>query len=163
MSVAADSTQAAVHWKLAAFDALSLTELYALLQLRAEVFVVEQNCVFQDVDGSDGVAMHLLGTQTVAGQGEQLVAYARLFPAGVKFAEASIGRVVTRTSARGNGLGHALIRQAITAVHTQWGPQPIRIGAQARLKDYYCQHGFVDVGLPYIEDGIDHIEMVWQA
>lgn len=167
MSVAADS-QATVHWKLATFDALSLTELYALLQLRAEVFVVEQNCVFLDVDGSDDIAMHLLGTQAVngdgsagAGQGGQLVAYARLFPAGVKFAEASIGRVVTRASARGNGLGHGLIREALTAVHTLWGTQPVRIGAQARLKAYYAQHGFVDVGAPYVEDGIDHIEMVW--
>ena len=170
MSRAADS-QAPVRWKLAAFDALSLTELYALLQLRAEVFVIEQNCLFQDLDGADDVAMHLLGSQAVtgdgsapgAGQGEQLVAYARLFPAGVKFAEASIGRVVTRGSARGAGLGHALIREALAAVHTLWGPQPVRIGAQARLKAYYTQHGFVDVGVPYIEDGIDHIEMVWQA
>ncbi len=147
-----------LDWKLAAFNTLSAPELYAVLQLRTEVFVMEQNCVFQDMDGADDQAMHLLGSQN-----GQLLAYARLFPAGIKFAEASIGRVVTRMSARGGGLGHVLIQQAIAAVHNQWGKQPIRIGAQARLKAYYSQHGFVDVGVPYIEDGIDHIEMVWTS
>ena len=146
----------ALEWRLATFDRLTATELYTLLQLRTEVFVVEQNCVFQDMDGADDQAAHLLGTHE-----GQLVAYARLFPAGVKFTEASIGRVVTRDSARGQGLGHLLILRAIAAVQTLWGDQPIRIGAQARLKAYYSQHGFVDVGVPYIEDGIDHLEMVW--
>lgn len=147
-----------LDWKLTRLDSLSVTELYAMLQLRTEVFVVEQNCIFQDMDGADDQAMHLLGSKD-----GQLVAYARLFPAGIKFAEASIGRVITRMSARGGGLGHVLIQRAIAAAHSQWGPQPIRIGAQARLKAYYSQHGFVDVGVPYIEDGIDHIEMVRQA
>jgi len=154
---------APVHWKLATFDSLTVPELYALLQLRTEVFVVEQNCVFQDMDGADDLAVHLLGTQSLTGQeGDPLVAYARLFPAGVKFAEASIGRVITRGSKRGQGLGHALIGRAVASVHTLWGPQPIRIGAQARLKPYYSQHGFVDMDLPYIEDGIDHLEMLWR-
>ncbi len=145
-----------IAWKFVAFDELALRELYALLQLRTEVFTVEQNCVFQDIDGADDQAMHLLGTQN-----NQLVAYARCFPAGVKFAEASIGRVVTRGLARGSGLGHLLIQQAVSSVCGLWGPQPIRIGAQARLKAYYSGHGFVDVGVPYVEDGIDHLEMVW--
>ena len=146
-----------IAWKFVAFDGLTLRELYELLQLRTEVFTVEQNCVFQDIDGADDQAMHLLGTQN-----NQLVAYARCFPAGVKFAEASIGRVVTRSLARGSGLGHLLIQQAVSSVCGLWGPQPIRIGAQARLKAYYSGHGFVDVGVPYIEDGIDHLEMVWK-
>jgi ElaA protein len=146
-----------IAWKFVAFDGLTLRELYDLLQLRTEVFTVEQNCVFQDIDGADDKAMHLLGTQN-----GQLVAYARCFPAGVKFAEASIGRVVTRSLARGSGLGHLLIQQAVSSVCGLWGPQPIRIGAQARLKAYYSGHGFVDVGVPYIEDGIDHLEMVWK-
>jgi len=144
-------------WRFVAFDELTLRELYELLQLRTEVFTVEQNCVFQDIDGTDDQAMHLLGTQN-----NQLVAYARCFPAGVKFAEASIGRVVTRSLARGSGLGHLLIQQAVSSVCALWGPQPIRIGAQTRLKAYYSGHGFVDVGVPYIEDGIDHLEMVWK-
>ena len=149
-------TTLALEWRLATFDRLTASELYALLQLRTEVFVMEQKCIFQDMDGADDQAAHLLGTQE-----GQLIAYARLFPAGVKFAEASIGRVVTRGSARGQGLGHLLVLRAIAAVQTLWGAQPIRIGAQARLKAYYSQHGFADVGAPYIEDGIDHIEMVW--
>jgi ElaA protein len=147
-----------LDWKLATLEALGVHELYAMLQLRTEVFVIEQNCIFQDMDGADDQAMHLLGSKD-----GQLVAYTRLFPAGIKYAEASIGRVITRMSARGGGLGHVLIQQAIAAVHAQWGKQPIRIGAQERLRAYYSQHGFVDAGAPYIEDGIDHIEMVWSS
>ena len=147
-----------ISWKLCTFDALSLQELYDLLQLRTEVFVMEQACAFQDMDGSDAQALHLLGLQ-----GQQLVAYARCFPAGVKFVEASIGRVITRSNVRGTGLGHVLIDKAIESVDTVLGAQAIRIGAQARLKNFYSRHGFVDVGVPYIEDGIDHLEMLRQA
>lgn len=146
-----------MEWKYSAFDALSVLELHDLLQLRSEVFVVEQTCVFQDIDGADPHAMHLLGYRCA-----QLIAYVRCFPAGIKFAEASIGRVLTRRTARGNGLGHVLIDKAVASVCAQWGPQPIRIGAQARLQKYYSGHGFMDVNQPYIEDGIDHLEMVWQ-
>jgi ElaA protein len=130
-----------------------------LLRLRSEVFVVEQNCVFQDMDGLDDQAMHLLGTQMEEGAA-RLVAYVRCFPAGVTFAEASIGRVVTHPSARGSGLGHVLMAEAVRALQRQWGAQPIRIGAQAHLKDFYQHHGFADVGRPYVEDGIPHLEMV---
>ena len=144
-----------VVWEFKPFDALTRVELYAVLQLRAEVFVVEQACVFQDLDGSDDLAMHLLGKLD-----DKLVAYARCFARGVKFAEASIGRVVTHGSVRGTGIGHVLMREAIARLHQQWGAQPIRIGAQARLKNFYIQHGFVDTGAPYVEDGIDHLEML---
>lgn len=144
-----------IAWKFAAFDAFTLTELYAVLQLRSEVFVVEQTCAFQDVDCADAYAMHLLGTTA-----QQLVAYARCFQAGVKYKEASIGRVVIRGAARGNGTGHVLMRYALASMTRQWGQQSIRIGAQARLEHFYGQHGFVKTGGPYIEDGIDHIEML---
>jgi ElaA protein len=90
------------------------------------------------------------------------MAYARLFPAGIKFSEASIGRVLTRQCVRGTGLGHVLIREAIASVAALWGAQPIRIGAQSRLTAYYRQHGFVEVGATYLEDNIDHQDMVWQ-
>jgi len=146
-----------VLWRSAAFDALTTTELYELLQLRTEVFVLEQNCLFQDIDGSDVQAMHLMGH--IDGV---LVAYARCFAAGVKFTEASIGRIATRTSVRGLGLGHQLVQQAVGVIRKSWGTQPIRIGAQARLKYFYQEHGFEDMGVPYVEDGIDHLEMVWQ-
>jgi ElaA protein len=98
----------------------------------------------------------------MTGSTGQLVAYARCFDAGVKFAEASIGRVITRASVRGSGLGHALMRQARQVLVARWGEQPIRIGAQARLKNFYGSHGFVDMQRPYLEDGIDHLEMLWQ-
>lgn len=152
MSVATEVT-----WRLLSFDALGVRELHEVLRLRSEVFVVEQACVFQDIDGADAQAMHLLGVQ-----GGQLLAYARCFPAGIKFAEASIGRVVTRGLARGGGLGHKLMAQAVSSLVSLWGPQPIRIGAQARLKKFYASHGFVDAGIYYVEDGIDHLEMVRQ-
>jgi len=142
-------------WRLMAFDDLRVGELYEVLRLRSEVFVVEQQCVFQDIDGADRQAMHLLGVQ----HGE-LQAYARCFAAGVKFEEASFGRVLTRASARGTGLGHALVDQAIAAIQQVWGPQPIRIGAQMHLAAFYGQHGFVEVGKNYLEDGIPHLEML---
>ena len=147
--------QTTVVWQFKSFDALTKAELYAVLQLRAEVFVVEQACVFQDLDGSDDRAMHLFGQQ-----GDQLVGYARCFAAGIKFAEASIGRVVAHGRVRGTGIGHVLMREAIARLQQHWGAQPIRIGAQARLKNFYTQHGFVDTGTPYVEDGIDHLEML---
>ena len=145
-----------IHWTLSTFDDLNVRALYALLQLRGEVFVVEQNCVFQDLDGSDATAMHLQGNV-----GDELVAYARCFEPGVKYLEASIGRIVTRASQRGNGLGHALVERALVTVSELWGPQAVRIGAQARLLTFYESHGFCDAGVPYIEDGIDHLEMLW--
>lgn len=148
----------AITWQFLSFDALSKHQLYELLQLRSEVFVVEQACLFQDMDGADTAAMHLLGT--VNGQ---LAAYARCFDAGKTFAEASIGRVITRSSLRGSGAGHLLIDEALRRVAQQWGAQPVRIGAQAHLANFYGQHGFVDTGAPYIEDGIAHIEMLRPA
>ena len=144
-----------IEWRFVTFDALSPAELYAALQLRSEVFVVEQACVFQDMDGADESAMHLLGAL-----GGQLVAYARCLPAGIKFPEASIGRIVTRDSLRGSGAGHTLVEKAMASLTRQWGAQAIRIGAQARLELFYRQHGFVKTGDLYIEDGIPHVEML---
>ncbi len=142
-------------WRCVAFDALKPAELYDLLRLRTEVFVMEQNCVFQDMDGADPACHHLLGTRDGA-----LLAYARLVPAGLKFTEASIGRVVSDPSTRGTGMGHALMREAVVQLHALWGEQPIRIGAQAHLQGFYRQHGFEPSSPIYIEDGIDHIEML---
>jgi ElaA protein len=149
---------AAPVWRLLAFEDLRVSELYEVLRLRSEVFVVEQTCVYQDMDGLDQQAMHLLGVQ----DGE-LVAYARCFEPGVKFAEASIGRVLVRASKRSTGLGHALMEQAVLATSQVWGPQAIRIGAQAHLAGYYARHGFNDVGKPFVEDGIPHLEMLRDA
>lgn len=147
------------HWRCLPFDALSARTLYRLLQLRSEVFVVEQTCVFQDMDGADAGCMHVLAESSSSDRVE-LMAYARLAPAGLKYAEASIGRVVTNPATRGSGIGHALIRQSVHMLHSLWGAQPIRIGAQAHLQSFYQQHGFEPASAIYLEDGIDHIEML---
>lgn len=156
MSIAADAC-AGLAWQVASLEDLSPQSLYALLQLRSDVFVVEQNCVFLDMDDRDAQALHLM-----AWRGDMLVACARCFAPGIQFEEASIGRIATRLSERGSGLGHLLVQKAIALVISTWGSQPIRIGAQARLKNFYREHGFDDMGLPYVEDGIDHLEMVWR-
>ncbi|WP_033370736.1 GNAT family N-acetyltransferase [Hymenobacter norwichensis] len=142
-------------WITKPFEALTLTELYALLQLRAEVFVVEQSCAFQDLDGQDQAATHLLG-YTEAGE---LAAYTRLFEAGISYPEASIGRVVTSPKFRRYGLGRALMEQSIKAIETLFGPQPIQIGAQHYLKEFYESFGFRQHDEGYLEDGIPHIHM----
>lgn len=144
-----------MHWRCLPFDALHARTLYALLRLRTAVFVVEQHCVFQDMDGIDPHCLHVLGEQ-----GGVLQACARLVPPGRAFAEASIGRVVTEPTARGGGLGHALMHEAVRQLTALWGAQPIRIGAQAHLQPFYRQHGFEPEGDTYIEDGIPHIEML---
>ena len=149
--VAADVT-----WRCQPFASLSVAELYAVLQLRSAVFVVEQTCVFQDMDGLDPACHHLLG-QDARGC---LLAYARLVPAGAAFAEASVGRVITAPAARGTALGHRLMAHACMQVAQLWGAQPIRIGAQAHLQAFYGQHGFVAEGAGYVEDGIPHVEML---
>lgn len=146
-------------WRCLPFDALHARTLYRLLQLRTEVFVMEQACAFQDMDGADPACFHLLGE---APDGA-LLAYARLVPAGLKFPEVSIGRVISAQAARGTGVGHVLMREAVRAAHAAWGVQPIRIGAQARLQAFYRQHGFEPASDIYLEDGIDHIEMLRAA
>lgn len=143
-------------WTTQPFDSLTLPELYALLQLRSEVFVVEQTCAFQDIDGQDQAATHLLG-HTETGE---LTAYARLFQAGIVYPEASIGRVVVSPGFRRYGLGRELLQQAIGAVEQLFGPQPIQIGAQLYLREFYESFGFWQTGDGYLEDGIPHIHMV---
>lgn len=145
-----------LRWTTKPFDALTLAELYALLQLRSEVFVVEQTCAFQDIDGHDQAAYHLLG-YTAAGE---LAAYARLFAAGRSYDQASIGRVVTSPRHRGAGLGRELLRQAIGQCEALFGRQPIKIGAQQYLRAFYESFGFVAEGEGYLEDGIPHVHMV---
>jgi len=149
-----------LRWCCLPFEALDVHTLYRLLRLRSEVFVVEQNCVFQDMDQADAVCHHLLGEQPDGQAPPRLLAYARLVPAGLKFPEASIGRVVTDPASRSGGLGHALMQAALREVQALWGPQPIRIGAQAHLEAFYNRHGFVSVHKPYVEDGIPHLEML---
>jgi ElaA protein len=149
-----------IDWQVRSFDQIDGPALYQLLALRSQVFVVEQNCVFQDMDGFDAVALHLMGYTTQPEGQPVLQAYARCFAPGVKMPEASIGRVLTAQEARGTGMGHRLIAKALELVQQQWGATPIRIGAQMHLGAFYAQHGFVATGQPYMEDGIEHIEML---
>lgn len=143
-------------WTLKAWAELSPAELYDLLQLRSEVFVVEQQCAFQDIDGHDQRAQHLLA---YAATGE-LAAYARLFGPGITYPEVSIGRVVTSPRHRRGGAGRELMRRAIEGCAQLYGPQPIRIGAQQYLQVFYESFGFRQQGAGYLEDGIPHIYML---
>ncbi len=136
------------------FTHLSLTELYAILQLRAEVFVVEQNCVYQDIDGKDKKSLHILGIKN-----DKIVAYTRIFKAGDYFKNTSIGRVVVAEKERKFGYGHDLIIASIQAIQIHFRENKITISAQKHLEKFYKNHGFIQVGEEYLEDGIPHIRM----
>ncbi len=151
---------AGLQWRCLLFQAMGVDTLYRLLRLRSEVFVVEQACAFLDMDGLDAQCLHVLGEQVSVDGVVHLQASARLVPPGVAFPEASIGRVVTAPAARGSGIGHMLMTESMRLIQQLWGPQPIRIGAQAHLEAFYKQHGFVSDHKPYIEDGIPHLEML---
>ncbi len=142
-------------WICKHFEDLTLKELYTLLRLRNEVFIVEQNCPYQDADNKDDTAFHLMGWC-----GKELAAYCRIIPAGISYAEASIGRVLTSPHFRAKGFGRELMRTAIEQVYTLFGQCPIRIGAQLYLKKFYASLGFKETGDVYLEDGIEHIEML---
>jgi len=139
------------------FSELSNVELYELLRLRSEVFVVEQNCVFLDQDNKDLKCHHLM-----LWEGEEMVGYTRLVPAGLSYQEMAIGRVVTSPAARGKGYGRVLMEKSIEQCQAIFGAGPIRIGAQTYALGFYSSLGFVAEGDTYDEDGIEHIEMVWK-
>ncbi len=143
-----------INWQLKTFDSLTPTELYSVLRLRSEVFVVEQNCIFLDMDDRDQASSHLM-----AWEQNKLVAYTRLLPAGIAYNIPSIGRVVTSPATRGLGLGKLLMTKSIEACEQLYGKTPIRIGAQLYLKGFYESLGFSQSSGIYDEDGIDHIEM----
>jgi ElaA protein len=143
------------NWICKAFDELTAVELYAILRLRSEVFVVEQNCVFLDMDDKDQYCYHLMGWS-----GDILAGYSRIVPAGISYVESSIGRIVTSPVLRGHGIGRELIRQSVHTLYTLYGKQPIRIGAQYYLLKFYESLGFVQKGEIYLEDGIEHVQML---
>lgn len=143
-----------IEWKIKSFEALSVHELYDLLRLRSEIFVVEQNCVYLDLDGKDKVALHLFGEFE-----GKIVAHARLFKAGISFENASIGRVTVAADYRDRKWGHDLMQEAIAGILLHFGESQITIGAQLYLKKFYESHGFVQTSDMYLEDDIPHIEM----
>jgi ElaA protein len=143
-----------ILFEIKAFNELSTAELYQILQLRSEVFVVEQNCVYQDIDGKDLKALHVLGVYN-----DEIVAYSRIFAPGYYFDNASIGRVVISNKYRDRKWGHSLIQTAIAAIAENYNTSDITISAQLYLKKFYETHDFVQDGEGYLEDDIPHIRM----
>jgi ElaA protein len=143
-----------VNWTIKKFDELTLDELYAILQLRNEVFIVEQNCVYNDTDGKDRSAWHLM-----AKEDDELVAYTRILPPGVSYSDPAIGRVVTSSSKRRSGLGRELMKRSIESCERLCGKISITLSAQVYLQSFYESLGFIVVGEEYLDDGIPHIKM----
>jgi len=137
------------------FSELTTTELYEILQLRSEVFVVEQDCVYQDVDDKDQIALHIIGLKN-----DKILAYTRIFKPGDYFSKSSIGRVVVKKNEREFGYGHIIIKESIKAIKNHFNETTIKISAQTYLKKFYESHGFQQVGEEYLEDGIPHIGMI---
>ncbi len=148
----------APHWSIQTFAELDTDTLYAILALRQAIFVVEQNCPYQDLDGLDRDAFHM-----VCRQGGELLAYQRCLPPGTSYGESSIGHIVVAAAARGRQLGRELVQRGIDFNRARWPAADIRIGAQAHLADFYGSLGFRVEGDEYIEDGIPHVHMVLPA
>ncbi len=145
-----------IDWQLKKFKELSPIKLYNIMSLRAEVFVIEQKCIYQDADGKDAQSFHLMGFDTA----DKLIAYARILPAGLSYKEVSIGRVVIPKKLRRKSIGKELMLKTLDSVKNIYGNVPIRISAQMYLKEFYTDLGFVTVGDEYLEDNIPHLEML---
>lgn len=147
------------EWQWRAFAELSPADLYAVMRQRQDVFILEQTCLYPDLDGLDQDAHHLLGWRVVDGQRE-LVAYLRCLAPGAKYTEMSLGRILTTSAARGSGMGRELVARGIAHAERQHPGHRIRIGAQQRLERFYNEFGFITFSEPYDEDGILHIDML---
>ena len=143
-----------MSWELKKFADLTNKELHDIFRLRVDIFIVEQNCPYPEIDGKDPKSLHLIYKEN-----DEIVAYARLLPPGVSYDEASIGRVVVAESRRGTGLGYELLEQSVKLSVAEYN-QPIKIGAQAHLEKYYGSAGFIKVSDVYLEDDIPHIDML---
>ena len=137
------------------FSELTTDELYGILQLRSEVFVVEQDCVYQDLDYKDQKSLHVIGFKN-----NKIIAYTRIFKPGDYFKEASIGRVVVKDSERKYGYGHDLMKASIKAINKKFQTSEISLSSQVYIKKFYKSHGFNQVDEEYLEDGIPHIKMI---
>ena len=147
-----------MKFEFKSFTELSLDELYDILQLRAEIFVVEQDCVYNDLDGLDKLAIHQFLKKE-----DKIIAYSRLLKPGTRFIDCSIGRVVVKQSERGTGLGIEMMETAIKFILNEWGASKIKISAQKYLQKFYQDLGFEIVTNEYLEDGIPHFGMLFQA
>lgn len=155
MSMQDQNNREVLVWKVLKFEEFTLDELYDLMQLRSQIFVVEQDCVYLDQDGKDKKALHVLGFK-----GKKICAYARLFDKGEYFDLCSIGRVIVAEDERRYAYGHTLMNESIKAIKEYYGEDKIKISAQKYLKKFYESHGFIQKGEEYLEDGIPHIGML---
>lgn len=146
------------QWHIAPFRQLSTEQLYAVLRLRQEIFVVEQDCVYLDLDGQDQQAIHMF-----LSRGPDIVAYQRCLPPGISYPESSLGRIVVQPDARGAQLGRDLVQRGIDHNLRHWPDNDICISAQAHLQGFYSSMGFIGEGQEYIEDGIPHRQMRYPA
>lgn len=145
-----------ITWKQKTFEDLTSTELYKILSLRHEVFGMEQNCLYRDMDGKDQYSFHLMGFA----EKDILATYSRIVFPGISYEEVSIGRVVSSPEFRRTGLGKLLMEESLRQVENIYGKVPIRIGAQKYLYEFYKSFGFNDAGPEYLEDGIPHVIML---
>jgi len=144
-----------ISWKIKTWEQLKTKELYSILKLRSKVFVVEQNCVYQDIDDKDKLAIHVFGF--VEGK---IIAYSRLFNKKEYFKETSFGRAVVESANRGKGIGDMLVEKSLLTIKEKYKEQKVKISAQAHLVNFYKKHGFKTIGKEYLEDGIPHIAML---
>jgi len=147
-----------ITWSIKGFNQLSLDELYDLIALRVEVFVIEQNCPYQDLDGKDKLSYHLLGKDVT----DRIVATLRIIPKGISYSEVSIGRVVTSEKIRKWKKGNEMMKHAMAFISREFPNENVRLSAQTHLVNYYGRHGFNETGKTYLEDGIPHSEMLFE-
>lgn len=145
-----------INWEITRFEDLTPERLYRIMQLRCEVFVVEQNCPYLDPDGKDPRCFHVMGFNSQ----KEMIAYCRILPEDISYSEVSIGRVLTSEKARGTGAGKQLMKRALDEIELLFGEVPVRIGAQLYLKKFYQGFDFEVISDEYMEDGIPHIEML---
>ncbi|MFL2637628.1 MAG: GNAT family N-acetyltransferase [Flavobacteriaceae bacterium] len=144
-----------ISWKIKTWEQLKTNELYSILKLRSKVFVVEQNCVYQDIDDKDKLAIHVFGFVE-----RKIIAYSRLFNKKEYFKETSFGRAVVESANRGKGIGDMLVEKSLLTIKEKYKEQKVKISAQAHLVNFYKKHGFKTIGKEYLEDGIPHIAML---
>lgn len=142
-------------WTVKPYNELSLDEFHDLIALRIDIFVVEQDCPYSELDGKDKIADHLIGLD----ENNRIIATARILPPGAAYEFVAIGRVVVHESTRGTGAGHQLLEESKNFIATKYGEVSIMLSAQKHLENYYEAHGFKSTGKEYLEDGIPHVEM----
>ena len=145
------------EYQVKSFQELSLEEFHDIIALRIQIFIIEQNCPYQEVDGKDKLAHHLF----FKNETDEIIAITRILPQGISYEEVAIGRVVVHEDYRGAGLGNQLMSDSMNFVRDKYGEVPVRLSAQKHLENYYGNHGFKSTGKEYLEDGIPHVEMLY--